>query len=105
LGSEAAQTLAVALGMLVAAGGDLRQAIIGCVNYGRDNDSYATLAGAIAGAMHGMSAVPDDWRRTVEAANPEFDMRATSLKLAQVVQVRYQRWRTKVATMQGLLGD
>jgi len=104
LGSEAAQTLAVALGMLVAAEGDLRQAIIGCVNYGRDNDSYATLVGAIAGAMHGMSAVPENWRRTVEAANPEFDMRATSLKLAQVVQARYQRCRSSVRAMRLLLG-
>jgi ADP-ribosylglycohydrolase len=104
LGSEAAQTLAVALGMLVAADGDLRQAIIGCVNYGRDNDSYATLVGAITGAMHGLSAVPESWRRTVEAANPEFDMRATSLKLTQVVQARYQRYRSSVRAMRLLLG-
>ncbi|MBC8449799.1 MAG: ADP-ribosylglycohydrolase family protein [Chloroflexi bacterium] len=94
LGSEAGQTLAVALGMLVAAGGDLRQTLIGlsacdaqaglsacdaqagCVNYGRDNDSYASVAGAIAGALQGTGAIPAGWRRTVEAANPEPDMRA-----------------------------
>lgn len=103
LGSEAAQTLAVALGMLVAAEGDLRQAIIGCVNYGRDNDSYATLAGAIAGALHGTSAIPPDWRDTVEAANPEPDMRALSLGLAQVAQQRQQKMQAVTAAVDGLL--
>jgi len=103
LGSEAAQTVAVALGMLVAAKGDLRQAIIGCVNYGRDNDSYATLVGAVAGAMHGMAAVPDDWRRAVADANPELDQESASLKLAQVVVARYRREQRASATVSDLL--
>jgi len=103
LGSEAAQTVAVALGMLVAAGGDLRQTIIGCVNYGRDNDSYATLAGAIAGAMHGMAAVPEDWRRIVEEANPELDLAATSLRLARVVVARHRRDQRALDTVSGLV--
>lgn len=38
VGSEAGQTLAVALGMLVAADGDYRTTVLGAVNYGRDND-------------------------------------------------------------------
>lgn len=96
LGSEAAQTLAVALGMLVAAGGDLRQTVTGCVNYGRDNDSYASVAGAIAGALHGTSAIPVDWRATVEAANPDPDMRALALGLAEIVVKRLRRTRTVV---------
>ncbi|GAB4546234.1 MAG: ADP-ribosylglycohydrolase family protein [Anaerolineae bacterium] len=96
LGSEAGQTLAVALGMLVAAGGDLRQAIIGCVNYGRDNDSYATVAGAIAGALHGTEVIPSEWRETVEAANPEPDMRALAAGLAGVA-LRQQERRQAVA--------
>jgi ADP-ribosylglycohydrolase len=97
LGSEAGQSLAVALGMLVAAGGDLGQAIIGCVNYGRDNDSYATIAGAIAGALHGMAAIPTGWRQTVEAANPDPDMRALSLQLTSIVERRQRRMQAVVA--------
>jgi ADP-ribosylglycohydrolase len=96
-GPEAAQSLAVALGMLIAADGDLSQAIIGCVNYGRDNDSYATVAGAIAGALHGTSAIPSDWRTMVEAANPEPDMHALSLGLAEVAQQRLRKLQTVIA--------
>jgi ADP-ribosylglycohydrolase len=103
LGSEAAQTLAVALGMLVAADGDLRQAIIGCVNYGRDNDSYATVAGAIAGALHGTTAIPAEWRHTLEGANPEPDMRALSLGLAEVACRRHRKMQTVTAEVDQLL--
>jgi ADP-ribosylglycohydrolase len=103
LGSEAAQTLAVALGMLVAADGNLAQAIIGCVNYGRDNDSYATLAGAIAGALHGTTAIPAEWRRTIEGANPEPDMRTLSLGLAGVAWHRHQKMKTVTAEVDELL--
>jgi ADP-ribosylglycohydrolase len=96
-GPEAAQTLAVALGMLVAAGGDLAQTIIGCVNYGRDNDSYATVAGAIAGALQGTSAIPADWRTTVEEANPEPDLRTLSRGLAEVALQRHRKMRAVIA--------
>ena len=103
LGSEAAQTLAVPLGMLVAADGDLRQAIVGCVNYGRDNDSYATLAGAIAGALHGTAAIAPEWRAAVEAANPEPDMGTLSLGLAEVAMQRQRKMGTIVAQVDCLL--
>ncbi len=103
LGAEAAQTLAVALGMLVAADGDLRQAIIGCVNYGRDCDSYATVAGAIAGALHGTNAIPSHWRSTVETANPEPDMRGLSLGLAKTALQRQQRMQRVAAQVNLLL--
>ena len=89
--------------MLVAAGGDLRQAIIGCVNYGRDNDSYATVAGAMAGALHGTSAVPSDWRATVEAANPAPDMRTLSLRLAEVALQRQHKMETVMTQVDRLL--
>lgn len=53
--------------MLVVAGGDYRQAVLGAVNYGRDCDSIATMAGALSGALG--SPVPDDWSKTVSEAS------------------------------------
>jgi ADP-ribosylglycohydrolase len=89
--SEASQTLAVALGMLVAAQGDLQRTIIGCVNYGRDNDSYASVAGAVVGALHGARAVPADWIATVTSANPRPDLRALAVGLCEVTARRQHR--------------
>jgi ADP-ribosylglycohydrolase len=59
----------VALGFLVVAKGDLEQSIFGAANYGRDNDSIAGMAGAIAGALHGDSAIRPEWIARVNAAN------------------------------------
>lgn len=105
LGSEAAQSLAVALGMFYAAKGDFQQAVIGAVNYGRDNDSYASIAGALAGAYHGMQAIPTDWIATVQGANLEPDMRQLSVELSKVAMARFENDRTIVQQVEGLLTD
>jgi ADP-ribosylglycohydrolase len=64
---HAIEELPVALGMLLVSGGDCRQAILGAVNYGRDCDSIATMAGALAGALG--SPPPKDWSRQVAEAS------------------------------------
>ncbi|MFF7646534.1 ADP-ribosylglycohydrolase family protein [Streptomyces canus] len=61
------EELPVALAMLVVAAGDYRQAVLGAVNYGRDCDSIATMAGALSGALG--FPVPDDWSKTVSEAS------------------------------------
>ncbi|GLI02981.1 ADP-ribosylglycohydrolase family protein [Phytohabitans aurantiacus] len=63
------EELPVALGMLVVANGEYRDAVLGAVNYGRDSDSTATMAGAIAGALGGSPAVPAEWASTVATAS------------------------------------
>lgn len=64
---HAIEELPVALGMVVVAGGDFRHAVLGAVNYGRDCDSIATMAGAVTGALG--SPVPEDWAKTVAEAS------------------------------------
>jgi ADP-ribosylglycohydrolase len=61
--------LPVALGFLLVTKGDFEQAIFGAANYGRDNDSIAGMAGAIAGALHGDGAVRQEWMARIDAAN------------------------------------
>ncbi|MCI3154803.1 ADP-ribosylglycohydrolase family protein [Streptomyces sp. GB4-14] len=64
---HAIEELPVALGMVVAARGDFRHAVLGAVNYGRDCDSIATMAGAVTGALG--SPVPEEWAKTVAEAS------------------------------------
>lgn len=59
----------VALGFLVVAGGDFEQAIFGAANYGRDNDSIAGMAGAVAATLHGDEVIRPEWIDQVNAAN------------------------------------
>ncbi len=103
VGSEAGQTLAVALAMFVAAKGDFKQTIIGCVNYGRDNDSYATVAGAIVGALHGVEAIPDDWIETVLQANPNPNIRDVAVSLTEIAMNKHQEHKRTVHDVEGLL--
>lgn len=64
---HAIEELPVALGMLVVARGDYRRTVLGSVNYGRDCDSIATMAGALAGALG--SPVPKEWSDQVAEAS------------------------------------
>ncbi len=51
-------------------------AIPTCVNLGRDCDTTGTLVGALVGALHGESGLPDDWVDAVCTANlAEMDLR------------------------------
>jgi len=48
--------------------GDPKAAIIGGVNFGRDTDCLAAIAGGLAGALSGTANIPADWIETVDAA-------------------------------------
>ncbi|MEU6572938.1 ADP-ribosylglycohydrolase family protein [Streptomyces sp. NPDC046805] len=82
------EELPVALGMVVVAGGDYRQAVLGSVNYGRDCDSIATMAGALAGALG--SRVPEDWSKTVAEAS-RLDLWEPAHILAEVAREVFAR--------------
>lgn len=102
LRSEATHTLVVPLAMFVAANGDFRQTVIGCVMYGRDNDSYASVGGALAGAFNGVDAIPADWVETVNTANPETDMRELAVRLTEIITREFHRLRAVVDELRAL---
>lgn len=85
---HAIEELPVALGMLLVAGGDYRQAVLGSVNYGRDCDSIATMAGAVAGALG--SPVPDEWSKQVAEAS-RLDLRQPAATLTEVAREIFDR--------------
>ncbi|KUN86495.1 hypothetical protein AQJ66_10665 [Streptomyces bungoensis] len=82
------EELPVALGMLVVSDGDYRHAVLGSVNYGRDCDSIATMAGALAGALG--SPVPEDWAKTVAEAS-RLDLWEPARTLAAVTREIFSR--------------
>ena len=86
--TKAIEELPVALGMLVVSGGDYRHAVLGSVNYGRDCDSIATMAGAVAGALG--STVPQDWSKTVAEAS-RLDLWEPAATLTAVTRELFER--------------
>ena len=95
---HAIEELPVALGLLVVAGGDYRDAVLGAVNYGRDADSTATMAGAIAGALGGAHAVPTEWAERVATAS-RVDLAEPGRVLAAVAREVFaadrKRWQAR----------
>ncbi|GGW59574.1 ADP-ribosylglycohydrolase family protein [Streptomyces griseoloalbus] len=85
---HAIEELPVALGMVVVAGGDFRHAVLGAVNYGRDCDSIATMAGAVTGALG--SPVPQDWSKTVAEAS-RLDLWEPAATLTAVIREVFAR--------------
>ncbi len=103
--SDSIHTIVVAFSMFIAAQGDPYQAIVGSVMYGRDKDSYASVAGALAGALRGVDAIPPDWIGPVIAGNPSVDMHAYSLKLSELVRDRYWRGKEDLDDLGALIGS
>lgn len=76
------EELPVALGMVLGYDGDYREAVLASVNYGRDADSIAVMAGAICAALGGIRSVPKEWIDEVEKAS-KMDIRETGRLLGR----------------------
>ncbi|MCX4693862.1 ADP-ribosylglycohydrolase family protein [Streptomyces sp. NBC_01408] len=79
------EELPIALGMLLMADGGYETSVLGAVNYGRDCDSIATMAGAIAGALGGESVIPAVWAKQVAEAS-RLDLHTPAAALAAVAR-------------------
>ncbi|MFF4013615.1 ADP-ribosylglycohydrolase family protein [Streptomyces sp. NPDC001843] len=64
----APEAVALAFGAYAAADGDFREAVLMAVNMGRDADTTAAVAGALAGATQGVCAIPADWAAAIGPA-------------------------------------
>lgn len=80
---QSIEELPLAIGLLVATGGDCNETILGGVNYGRDSDSIASMGGALAGALAGASAVRADWVEEISVAS-RYDLGEPGRVMAQV---------------------
>ncbi|MBA2478716.1 MAG: ADP-ribosylglycohydrolase family protein [Sporichthyaceae bacterium] len=94
--TKSIEELPIALGLVLVCGGDFRAAVLGSVNYGRDADSIATMAGAITGALGGLAAVPADWHERVASAS-RLDLVTVGHTMAQVAREIHQRDRDRFA--------
>ena len=83
--TKAIEELPAAVGFLVAHAGDFRGAVLGAVNYGRDADSIAVMAGALAAGLGGTQVVPREWIEEIERAS-RTDVTATGELMASAAR-------------------
>jgi ADP-ribosylglycohydrolase len=95
----------VALGFVLVSGGDVRSAVLGGTNYGRDADSIASMAGAITGALSGAAGVPADWATKIAEAS-KTDLEQPGRVMASVAQDLHEadarRWLRRSETLERL---
>jgi ADP-ribosylglycohydrolase len=90
---HAIEEVPIALGLLVATGGDYTETMLGGVNYGRDSDSIASMGGALAGALG--SPVP---RRFVEEVGEasKLDLEEPGRTMAEVAEEIFVKDRERL---------
>lgn len=97
------EELPVALAYLAWAQGDYRTAVLGAANYGRDSDSVASMAGAIAGALAGQAALPGHWVERVEREN-RLELGPLARRMADLVAELYCAERARAEDRHAALG-
>ena len=80
-----------AVGIFVAAKGEPVGCAVGGTNIGHDTDTIAAMAGAMAGALKGPEAIPQDMRDTLNTANEE-DIAQLA---AGLTQIAWRNWQSK----------
>jgi ADP-ribosylglycohydrolase len=83
----------IALGLLVATGGDYTETMLGGVNYGRDSDSIASMGGAVAAALG--SPVPREWIEQIGEAS-KLDLEEPGRTMADVAQEIFVKDRARL---------
>jgi ADP-ribosylglycohydrolase len=85
----AADSVPTAIGLFVYAGGDPLESVAGGANIGDDTDTIACIAGALAGALRGFKAIPQDLYHTLRTVN-DIDIERIASGLAEIA---WSRWR------------
>lgn len=108
--SYANEIVAKALAIVKATGASPKECILTAVNFGRDTDCLAAVAGGIAGAVSGVSDLPAEWIEQVDAAtqaNPHTCLKLTLAEMAGIVteglRAERQRMSERAALLDGLL--
>jgi len=104
--TKSIEELPVALGFVLVSEGDVRRAVLGGTNYGRDADSIASMAGAITGALNGLDGVPADWAADIAEASKTDLERPGRVMASVAVDIRAadaERWARRTAALDALV--
>lgn len=106
--SSAGEVVSKGFAVFVRAKGDARQAVLDAVNFGRDTDCLAAIAGGLAGALTGVESLPDEWIAQVDEAtmmnsytNRQTTIREDAEGIFGALRARAKRMRELVKLIEG----
>ena len=96
------ETVPLTLALFALAEGELEQCVTYAANFGRDTDTMAAMAGAIAGAFQGSDGIRPDWLEKARR-NADQDQNALALGLAQAAVKKMEKEQAARAELGELL--
>ena len=96
------ETVPLTLALFSLAAGNPERCVTYAANFGRDTDTMAAMAGAIAGAYGGADAIRPDWLEKVKR-NADQDQEELARGLASAAISKMERERTAAAALSALL--
>lgn len=109
------ELIPITMALLYLCDGHVNRSMIEAASFGRDCDTTASMAGAIAGALQGASAVRSDWIETVETANrgffeevegdPDADFRHMAGRLVSALECERRATRDRAELLAELLDE
>jgi ADP-ribosylglycohydrolase len=86
-------------------GGDVKKAIVTCVNLGRDTDCSAAVAGGLCGALGGSAHVPEEWIRQVDYATSVHRFTHNKRTLRENADGLYEAFKNKLRYYRGYAAE
>ncbi len=106
--SHANEIVSKAMAVVKATGASPRQSILTAVNFGRDTDCLAAVAGGIAGALSGTADLPREWLDQVDRAteaNPHTCLKLSLGEMAAIVTDGLRREQERAQRRAAQLGE
>ncbi len=106
--SQANEVVSKGLAIFALSQGDPKQAILTAVNFGRDTDCTAAVAGGLAGALSGPGALPDDWTAQVNQSTRDDPYTNNHRTIEETADGLYQAFctrRQRLGAYLDMMGD
>jgi len=93
------ETVTKALAIFAATKGNVKDAVIVAVNFGRDTDCLAASAAGLAGAFSGINTIPTEWIEAVEEGTKNNPYTNSHITIKETAEGMYSALRNKVRKM------
>ena len=85
--------------------GDLKDSIVGGVNFGRDTDCCTAVAAGLAGALSGISNLPKEWIEQVDKATLQNEYTVSKLTMKEMSKMVYEAILKRKEKLGKILSD
>ena len=93
------ETVTKALAVFAATKGNVKDAIIVAINFGRDTDCLGATAAGLAGAFSGTGTIPTEWIETVEKGTRNNPYTNSHMTIKKTAKGMYSALKNKVRKM------